>query len=376
MLSVVANIFVVSTEHSLVDPRFYQRYLFLKVSIMVLLAAAGLFIRFRPHQALANYFVGVGFFLLCYVSTFFRPLYVIAIFEHFAVFTYAFPVSDLFFIIFCAGSFLAFAATQYFFWDHLPDSYARLSFPDFLHLDFQFAFIVLFFYFFFVKSRRFQRETEQRLAVIGRNASNIAHDLKGMIMGPNLYLGRLIELVGEDKAASKEIHEMLDLTTRQFAELEKMMASFNQLCLVEKSPVTDFSAKAVIESARQVLWKSASSCEIEVHGDLVITGERAAFLSFCYNVMINALQAMRSLEGKGCIRWEISEGTKEIRCLDNAGGFSSEALQAIRAGLPFSSKPTGSGLGIPVIVQAAQQLGANVTFSNEGEGALVTMRLP
>lgn len=365
-----------STELPLIDNSLRHRYLFLKGSAAVLIFFLGIYIRLNPKKYWPNYAMAFAIFGVCYVSFFFRPMYTIGLFEHFAMFAYAFPVSDLFFVLFAVGSFLAFGVSQCVWWPLLPDANFSLTFSDFQHFNFQFALIALFFYFFFVKSRRFQRETEQRLAVIGRNASNIAHDLKGMIMGPNLYLGRLIELVGEDKAASKEIHEMLDLTTRQFSELEKMMASFNQLCLVEKSPVTDFSAKAVIESARQVLWKSASSCEIEVHGDLVITGERAAFLSFCYNVMINALQAMRSLEGKGCIRWEISEGAKEIRCLDNAGGFSSEALQAIRAGLPFSNKPTGSGLGIPVIVQSAQQLGANVTFSNEGEGALVTMRLP
>lgn len=67
------------------------------------------------------------------------------------------------------------------------------------------------------------------------------------------------------------------------------MVSFNQICLADKTIIARFSAASAIGGAREMLWKRFSSCEISVDGDLEIEGERALFLSLCFNLMTNSL---------------------------------------------------------------------------------------
>jgi two-component system nitrogen regulation sensor histidine kinase NtrY len=93
------------------------------------------------------------------------------------------------------------------------------------------------------------------------------------------------------------------------------------------------------------------------------------------NIVENALHAMPS-RGTLTLGAEVEEGFVLLRARDTGAGMDDEALERVFEPY-FSTKATGTGLGLPIARRNVEASGGTIEVqSARGQGTTVTMRLP
>jgi signal transduction histidine kinase len=93
------------------------------------------------------------------------------------------------------------------------------------------------------------------------------------------------------------------------------------------------------------------------------------------NIVENALHAMPG-EGRLHLTSRVEDGFVEVRVADTGVGMDEEALGRVFEPY-FSTKTTGTGLGLPIARRNIELSGGSVIVESEpGHGTAVTIRLP
>jgi hypothetical protein len=137
-------------------------------------------------------------------------------------------------------------------------------------------------------------------------------------------------------------------------------------------------AKLSREVANLVLPDAASRgmhIEMELLGERWIKGDEDLLKQAVLNVVMNALEAMPS-GGRLILRTEEKNGENEILIADNGPGIPPEIQDKI-FNLYFSTKSTGSGMGLAMAFRVVQLHGGTIEVSSQlGEGTSFRLRFP
>src|SRR5438552_18438910 len=94
-----------------------------------------------------------------------------------------------------------------------------------------------------------------------------------------------------------------------------------------------------------------------------------------YNVIQNSLEAMKR---RGILRIHTDMDDKHvlINFIDSGGGMSPEDLSRVFEPY-FTTKPSGTGLGLLIVRRIVREHGGELSIeSSQGEGLTLTIRLP
>jgi signal transduction histidine kinase len=106
-----------------------------------------------------------------------------------------------------------------------------------------------------------------------------------------------------------------------------------------------------------------------------VNGDHAALERLFLNLCLNAAQALEP-EGAATLRIEIGEDDVRVLIQDNGRGIRAEDLARVFDPF-FSTRPDGTGLGLPISLRIAQAHGGDLSLESDlGEGTTVTVRLP
>jgi signal transduction histidine kinase len=220
----------------------------------------------------------------------------------------------------------------------------------------------------------------ERLATIGRMASSISHDLRhylsAMYANAEFMSSETIpqlereELMLEVKAAVKGMTDMLDsllLFTQTGRTLHPEFAPIAHLLQRSVSMVRSHPGIRDV----QITLSGLSSLEVWVDSRKL---ERAV-----YNLLLNACQAAKLGNDTAKVNLKLSEDdqTIYISVADNGPGVPVSIRHTIF--LPFVSegRESGTGLGLTLAQQIAQEHGGSITHEETIEGITIfTIILP
>lgn len=216
------------------------------------------------------------------------------------------------------------------------------------------------------------RERVQRLAVLGRFSAQMAHDLRSPLTA---LLGAVQVLEGvadtpEDEAMRKEL---LALTVAQAKRISAIVDRYDRMGRIEprKTVVRVNEVVRAVARAHAIadasLALDATNPECEADRDLVE--------SAVDNVVRNAVEATKD-GGDVRIETKHESGSVVVRVVDTGPGM--DARQRERAFEDFfTTKPTGSGLGLAFVKRVMVAHGGDVSLASErGKGATLELRLP
>jgi signal transduction histidine kinase len=217
-----------------------------------------------------------------------------------------------------------------------------------------------------------QLDISSRLAAISRLSAGVAHEIKNPLNAMALHLEVLKSKLDrgdpEIEVISAEI-QRLDRVVRTFL-------NFNKPLDIQMN-VLDI-AKLSREVANLVLPDAASRgmhIEMELLGERWIKGDEDLLKQAVLNVVMNALEAMPS-GGRLILRTEEKNGENEILIADNGPGIPPEIQDKI-FNLYFSTKSTGSGMGLAMAFRVVQLHGGTIEVSSQlGEGTSFRLRFP
>ncbi len=217
-------------------------------------------------------------------------------------------------------------------------------------------------------ARAESRERTQRLAVLGRFSAQMAHDIKGPLTA---LLGGVQVLEGEkDDAARKEL---LALVADQAKRVTAIVDRYDRMGRIEPRK-TILRINEVVRSVARTAGVPEDHVRLDA-ADPECDADRDLVESAVENVVRNAVEATKE-RGDVRVETERKEGAVFVRVVDTGAGMDARQLERAFEDF-FTTKPTGSGLGLAFTRRVMLAHGGDVSLASEaGAGTTVELRLP
>ena len=220
------------------------------------------------------------------------------------------------------------------------------------------------------------RERVQRLAVLGRFSAQMAHDLRSpltALLGAVQVLEGLPEPGGAQGKDASMRKEFLELAVAQAKRISSIVDRYDRMGRIEPR-TTRVRINEVVRAAARAHALADDAVQVDVT-DPECEADRDLLESAVENVVRNAVEATRGA-GEVCVETQRDGSSLVVRVTDTGEGM--DARQRERAFEDFfTTKPTGSGLGLAFARRVMAAHGGDVTLRSErGKGTVVELRLP
>jgi len=216
------------------------------------------------------------------------------------------------------------------------------------------------------------------LASIGQMVSIVAHDVRNPLQSIQLNIDMLRMEPGDREgrtAAIKGIERSLTLLDT----LVQQLLEYSKPTELSLSPV---SVRSLVEQALDVLKSRVNSINLHLRleqPDREIWVDSAKFVRALINLFSNAIEAMPSGgDLKIYSRFLKKNGWTELNLLieDTGTGINEADLERIYEPF-FTTKPGGTGLGIPICKKICEAHGGELKITSEPDkGTIVVARIP
>jgi signal transduction histidine kinase len=219
---------------------------------------------------------------------------------------------------------------------------------------------------------RSKRAQTERLAMLGRVATSLAHDIKNPLASIQLHAQLMTPANDEDTKAVQLIQsesEVISGLVNQWLHLANPAPPrLSQLDLVERlqNVVTSLAAQA---------QHAGVEVQMDLQSPLHVHGDAQRLTQAFRNLLINAFQAMPR-GGKLRLAAEKNDHSLTLTFADSGPGFSEAAL-ARGTELFFTEKEGGMGVGLNIVASIIEAHGGRISLQNDPKsGAVVSVTLP
>jgi PAS domain S-box-containing protein len=248
-----------------------------------------------------------------------------------------------------------------------------------------------------------QNRTRQaeRLAAIGRLAAGLAHEIRNPLNGAHLHL-TLLERTLRKRGVGEgdEALEAVRTVSHEVQRLSTLVTEFLQFARPQPLTLRPTVLGEVCQHAARILGPDAERLGVALTLDLPLTpilvrADRNKLSQVLMNLVRNAIEAIAStVEQEGAtahigaplghvtlrVRRQPRDAIVEIE--DDGPGIAKPDAPIFDAF--FSTKPTGTGLGLPIAHRIVQDHGGTLSFESrtaprheaEGRATVFRIRLP
>jgi signal transduction histidine kinase len=225
-----------------------------------------------------------------------------------------------------------------------------------------------------------QQAHTERLAVLGKLASKVAHELNNPIDGIMRYINLAKRTIISEQDHTKPL-EYLEYATGGLKRMVQIITELLEFSRNKNSPAENTPIDKIIEDAVKFVEPAARAAGVEIdrqcHKPLPKTENSNLFQVFC-NLLKNAIEAMPD-GGKIIIGCEIAgDNVVVIKFRDTGEGFEPQNSEAIFE--PFFTTKTsgkGTGLGLAICRDIIEKYGGKITAENAPDkGSIFTVYLP
>ena len=240
-----------------------------------------------------------------------------------------------------------------------------------------------------IKDQTLRKQTEERLvrtnedlairseklAAAAQLAAGIAHEVRNPLTSVKGFLQLL-----EKKESTNSYYEII------FSEISRIELVLSELLTLAKPQNTFFNKVELNDLLKQVTTLIESNAilndvELKINApknEVYIFADANQIKQVLINLMKNAIEAIDSSEGSGVltISMTVQPDSVSLYIEDNGCGIPKDYLN--RLGEPFfTTKETGTGLGLSVCLTIVEQHGGEMIIESEEEvGSTFVMKLP
>ena len=228
-----------------------------------------------------------------------------------------------------------------------------------------------------------------QLSFVGELAAGLAHEIKnplaGIQGGVDILIRRRDRNDPEREALEGMRHEVQRIDNTVRALLDRARP---RLVSVRASSLTDIVGRAVNLARAQLTSPTTDTQKVSIEFEspddpVIISIDPAQIEDAVLNLIINAIE---SVDGDGEVKIRVARSENDraeepedeavIEVSDNGRGISEEDLPRIFNPF-FTTRPGGTGLGLPAVRRIARAHGGRVDVSSSpGRGSTFTIRLP
>jgi signal transduction histidine kinase len=228
-------------------------------------------------------------------------------------------------------------------------------------------------------TRKLGRElqTADRLSAISRIGGGIAHEVKNPLNAILLHVE-----VARSKLArgANDISQEMEIISREILRLDRVVKTFLDFTRPVELNLTEVSLEGFMDELVELARPQAEASGIRVTvqqdtGGTELRLDCDLMKQALLNIVVNAIESMPN---GGELRFEAATDgeTAEIRISDTGPGIPPELREKIFR-LYFSTKQTGSGIGLAMAFRIVQLHDGTIDFTSEpGKGTAFFVRLP
>jgi two-component system, sporulation sensor kinase E len=233
------------------------------------------------------------------------------------------------------------------------------------------------------QSRRTAQQTieSERLNALTLLAAGVAHEIGNPLNSLHIHL-QLMErsLQKLHDGAKTELEQSIEVARSEVNRLDSIVTQFLKAIRPSRPQLRPENVNTIIEEAVRFFTPELQDREIVVEQELrsdlpLLQLDRDQMKQAFYNVIKNSLEAVHR-HGALRIRTDLDDTHVIIRFVDTGGGMSAENLSRVFEPY-FTTKPSGTGLGLLIVRRIVRQHGGELSIeSSEGKGLTLTIRLP
>jgi nitrogen fixation/metabolism regulation signal transduction histidine kinase len=218
--------------------------------------------------------------------------------------------------------------------------------------------------------REEERQAWQRLVRV------IGHELNNSLAPIKSIAGSLESLVVREPKPEdwqEDMQSGLGVISSRAAALSRFMDAYSRLARLPQPKLQPLSISPLIK--RVVGLETRIAVELVAGPELTIRADSDQLEQLLINLLRNAVDASFETGGKVCVGWARGNNHVEVYIEDEGPGLSNTSNLFVPF---FTTKPSGSGIGLVLSRQIAEAHGGTLTLENRKgvSGCLARLRLP
>ncbi len=216
----------------------------------------------------------------------------------------------------------------------------------------------------------------ERLKTLGQLGGGIAHQMRNAATGCRMALDL------HQRHCPLPDDEDIDVAARQLALMEKYLQRFLTLGRPSDAEPRSVELGSLVDSLIPLIRPSANHVEVSLEYEmperpLTVSGDADRLEQLLVNLLLNAVEAAAARRGGRVIVRLCAAGDRDVRLevLDSGTGPAAEAGQRIYDPL-YTDKPDGTGLGLTVAREIAQQHGGSMSWQRRDNMTCFAVDLP
>lgn len=213
---------------------------------------------------------------------------------------------------------------------------------------------------------RERRRAAERLALLGRMATSLAHEVRNPVSAIRLHAQLLEGAPAEEAAAS------IALIESEAARIEALVSQWMRYAKPAPLVLAAVNLTELVQQAIQTMEPQARHAKVVMEAPAplpqppVVQADGARLHQVLLNLLLNAIQAMPR-GGAVTVQIHAGEAQMSIVIEDQGPGFSAVALARLGEAF-FTEKEGGMGLGLAVSQELCRAHGGELRAENRPEG--------
>jgi two-component system, NtrC family, nitrogen regulation sensor histidine kinase NtrY len=225
----------------------------------------------------------------------------------------------------------------------------------------------------FADLSRALREEEQQawqriVRVLSHEINNSLTPIKSIAHSIKRMLSRVPDL-----PRSEEIQDGLNLIETRSGSLGRFLRAYAQLARLPKPQVRRVAMAPLAHRLTEL--ENRLPVAVKATQDIEIDADPDQLEQLLINIVRNAVDATIETNGRVWIDWEYADGAVQVTVEDEGPGLPDTANLFVPF---FTTKPSGSGIGLALSRQIAEAHGGTLTLENrpDAKGCRAILRLP
>jgi signal transduction histidine kinase len=207
----------------------------------------------------------------------------------------------------------------------------------------------------------------ERLSVMGETSAIVAHELRN----PLVAIGGFARSLTRNLDENDPNHRFAAIISEEVARMEEIIHDLLDFIrprkLLRQETVVDDLVRETAERFRGELEGAGVDLVLETAGGrTVVECHPGEIQQVLQNYLMNAMQA-QAFGGRVVVRTSVLDGGLKVEVLDSGPGFAESDGKRLFSPF-FSTKPTGSGLGLTICAQIIKAHGGVTGAANRPEG--------
>jgi two-component system, sporulation sensor kinase E len=232
-------------------------------------------------------------------------------------------------------------------------------------------------------SRRTAQQTieSERLNALMLLAAGVAHEIGNPLNSLHIHLQLMERSVQKlQDGAKEELEQSIEVARSEVNRLDSIVTQFLKAIRPSRPQLRAENVNIIVEEAVRFFTPELQDREIVVEQELrsdlpLLQLDRDQMKQAFYNVIKNSLEALHR-DGTLRVRTDLDDTHVIVRFVDTGGGMSAENLSRVFEPY-FTTKPSGTGLGLLIVRRIVREHGGELSIeSGQGKGLTLTIRLP